>query len=50
MTLSYDLIDTQWNVNVTYLTGANKGDRDLIDTQWNVNAAQNEYSCYVSSI
>ena len=32
-----DLIDTQWNVNLTQCVSEFTGFTDLIDTQWNVN-------------
>ena len=32
-----DLIDTQWNVNMSSYDVSAKMQSDLIDTQWNVN-------------
>ena len=32
-----DLIDTQWNVNMSAYDVSAKMQSDLIDTQWNVN-------------
>ena len=35
----YELIDTQWDVNLSKWTKANIFDTELIDTQWDVNQA-----------
>ena len=33
----YELIDTQWDVNVRYNKNLSKASLELIDTQWDVN-------------
>ena len=46
----YELIDTQWDVNVRYKWGYDWTDIELIDTQWDVNLGLNAtWNAYISN-